>query len=429
MLKTSEKLRNTTIYQVFVRNHTASGTFKALIPDLDRIKELGVEIVYLLPIHPIGKKNRKGTLGSPYSIQNYREINPEYGTLADFKALIDATHEKNMKLMIDVVYNHTSRDSHLLKTHPEWFYVDKNGQFNNRVGEWWDVTDFDFFKDKGLWVELADTLRYYAELGVDGFRCDVASLVPIDFWQYARKEVAKVNKKVIWLSESVHGSFVKYIRDLGFNSWSESEIYQAFDMAYDYDVYPYMEAYLLGKRPLKDYLEAITRQDEVYPKNYIKMKNLENHDCERIAKLVQNNPAKLLNWYGFSFFQKGANMIYAGGEYSADHRPDLFDKDTVVRHEDISEFLKKLIKIKKRPAFATGIYRVEIPTIDGVAYNTFENNQEKWVGIFNVGLATGSLAVKIEDGTYRNQLTQKSVKVKNGQIELSNDPIVIRILK
>ncbi len=110
---TPTSLRQTVIYQVYNRNHNESGTFHELIQDLHCIKSLGVDILYLLPIHPIGQKDKKGSLGCPYSIQNYREVNPEYGTLEDFKALIKATHEHDMKLMIDVVFNHTSRDSHL----------------------------------------------------------------------------------------------------------------------------------------------------------------------------------------------------------------------------------------------------------------------------------------------------------------------------
>jgi len=429
MNKTSIKLRNNTLYQIFVRNHTPEGTFKGLIKDLDRIKDLGVDILYLLPIHPIGEKNRKGSLGSPYSVKNYREINPELGSLNDFLDLIEETHKRNMKLIIDVVFNHTSRDSMLLKAHPEWFYKDQNGQFNNRVGEWWDITDFDYTKDKNLWIELADTLKYYTTLGVDGFRCDVASLVPIDFWKYARKEVSKINRKTIWISESVHGGFVKYIRDLGFEAWSESEIYQVFDMAYEYDVQPYFDGYLKGQRPLKDYLEAIARQDEIYPANYVKMKNLENHDFERIAAYVKDNQFKILNWFGFSFFQKGAFMLYAGGEYSSSHRPDLFEKDLMKRNNDISEYLKKLIKIKKRSVFSSGIYQVNIPEIDGVGYNTFENEQEIWHGIFNVGQVSGRIKTKLEDGLYRNQLSGKMLKVENGLIDLIQDPIVIKIMK
>jgi glycosidase len=397
--------------------------------DLDRIKALGTDIVYLLPIQPIGVKNRKGTLGSPYSIRDYRAINPELGTLADFQSLIAAVHAHKMQLMLDVVYNHTSRDSVLLKTHPEWFYKNAKGEFANRVGEWWDVTDFYYTKDLGLWKELADTLAYFATLGVDGFRCDVASLVPVDFWLYARKVVAKVKKNVVWLSESVHGSFLKYIRDLGFGAWSEAEIYQAFDMAYDYDVQPYMEQYLLGKRPLRDYLEALRRQEEMYPANYVKMKHLENHDCTRIAEYVKNDLDKVRNWNAFSFFQKGSILLYAGTEYASDKRPDLFEKDVFVKKTDITALIQKLTKLKKKPIFANGIYTIELPEVDGVVYNHFHDSSESWHGIFNLGQVQGSIVVKLPDGTYLNYLGGTKITVKNSQITLGKTPIIIRHLQ
>ncbi|MFA5006162.1 MAG: alpha-amylase family glycosyl hydrolase [Candidatus Izemoplasmatales bacterium] len=429
MKRTSPKLRNLTIYQVFVRNHTPEGDFAGLRHDLDRIRDLGVDFVYLLPIHPIGVKNRKGSLGSPYSIRDYREINPEYGTMADFQTLVDDVHAHGMKLMIDVVFNHTSRDSRLLMEHPEWFYRNEKGDFANRVGEWWDVTDFDFRKDKALWVELADTLRFYAQMGVDGFRCDVASLVPVAFWTYARKIVAKVNPRVVWLSESVHGGFVKYIRDRGFDAWSEAEVFQAFDMAYDYDVQPFMEQYLKGARPLREYLEALRRQEEIYPRDYVKMHNVENHDNPRIAALVGNDPAKIRNWHAFTFFLKGSAMVYAGAEYSSDVRSDLFEKDPIVRKDDISGLIRTLAKLKKRPIFANGVFDVVAPAVDGVAITTFEDAKEKIVGIFNLGQVEGSVAVPIADGRYRDLLGGRPFRVEGGAVVLGHDPVAVRIAK
>jgi cyclomaltodextrinase len=429
MEKTSIILRNKLLYQVFVRNHTPEGTFRALIGDLDRIRALGTDIVYLLPIHPIGKKNRKGSIGSPYSIFDYREINSDLGTKEDFQALIEAIHGRKMKLMIDVVYNHTSRDSRLLKTHPEWFYKNENGVFANRVGEWWDVTDFDFHADKALWTELADTLKSYAEMGVDGFRCDVASLVPLKFWAYARKIVSQANKQVIWLSESVHGGFIKYIRDSGFGAASEAEIFQVFDMAYDYDTQPYFEGYLKGKRPLRDYLESVARQEEIYPANYVKMKNLENHDIDRIAGMVHGDKEKILNWTALAFLQKGAVMLYAGEEFCAEKRPDLFEKDVFERKDDISAFIAQLAHIKKRPVFADGIWKINIPEVDGVACNTVENQKEKWIGIFNVGLADGEIPVDLPDGKHINRLTGKAIWITQGKMPLVHDPVLLKITK
>lgn len=428
MKKTKVDLRNLVIYQVYVRNHTEEGTFKALINDLDRIQALGVDMVYLLPVHPIGVKNRKGTLGSPYSIQDYNLINPELGTLEDFQELINEVHARKMKIMIDEVLNHTSRDSRLLKEHPEYFYKNEKGEFANRVGEWWDVTDLDY-SNKGLWKEISDSLVRYAEMGIDGYRMDVASLVPLDFWAYARKKVAKVNPKMIWLSESVHGSFARYIRNIGFDCASESEIYQVFDMAYDYDVYPDLEAYIRKEEPLKYYLKALERQEEIYPANYVKIKYLENHDCKRIASYLDNDYDKVLNYTGFIAFQKGAFFLYGGEEYMALKQPSLFDKDVIDKNTDISEFIKKLTKMKKRKVFSSGKYDIHFPEVDGVAYQTFENEKEKYIGIFNLGQVEGKIKVDLNDGVYPNKLHSARVKVENGEMELKKHPVVIALRK
>ncbi len=426
MEKTNPNLRNLVIYQIYVRNYSTQGSFQAIIDDLDRIKTLGVDIIYLLPIHPIGELDRKGSLGSPYSIQDYRAINPELGTIDNFRRLIDEIHEQKMMLMIDIVFNHTSKDSRVLKEHPEWFYKNDQGEFYSRVGDWSDVADCDFGSGKELWDELTNTLVVYADMGVDGFRADVASLVPLDFWKYARKIVSKDYRNIIWLSESVHGSFVKAIRDSGYECSSESEMFQVFDMVYDYDVEPLFIAYLEKKRPFKDYLEAIARQDEIYPGNYVKLKNIENHDTRRIADYLNNDLDKILNWTGFSFFQKGATMIYNGQEFTSDVRLSLFEKTQIVKHKDISQFIMKLTKIKKRKVFASGVYQVHFPEIDGVAYNTFEDDKEKIIGIFNVGSMEGKIKIDLEDGKYRNYLTGKTFYIKDGSLTLSNDPLVIR---
>ena len=187
-VNTSESYRELVMYSVFVRNYSEEGTFEGVRKDLDRIKALGVDIIWLLPIHPVGKKARKGTLGSPYAISDYRGINPEFGTPDDFRRLVAAIHERGMKCVIDVVYNHTSPDSWLAVNHPEWFYHKPDGSFGNRIGDWSDVIDLDY-GNKELWDYQIETLKMWAEI-VDGFRCDVASFVPVEFWLQARAAVA-----------------------------------------------------------------------------------------------------------------------------------------------------------------------------------------------------------------------------------------------
>ena len=187
---TEKTLRNQVLYSIYVRNYSEAGTFAAVQADLDRIKALGTDIIWLLPIHPTGEKHRKGTLGSPYAIRDYRAVNPEFGTLDDFRHLVDAIHDRGMKCIIDVVYNHTSPDSWLAEHHPEWFFHKPDGSLGNRFGDWWDVADLDY-SHMELWEYQIETLKYWARL-VDGFRCDVASAVPLAFWREAREQVERV---------------------------------------------------------------------------------------------------------------------------------------------------------------------------------------------------------------------------------------------
>ena len=422
--KTSVSLRNTFIYQIFVRNYSEEGTFKEVQKDLDRIKELGVDYVYLLPIHEIGEEQRKGDLGSPYAIKDYYSINHEYGRLEDFEALVEAVHEKGMKVMMDIVFNHTSPDSKLLKEHPEYFYQNEEGNFANRVGDWWDITDFDYTKDKELWRYLIDNLLYWTKKGVDGFRFDVASFLPLEFLEQAHEEVLEENPDSLFLSESVHGHFLRFIRNQGFECLSESEIYQVFDMAYDYDVHDYFLEYVQGKISLNNYLEEVIRQDEVYPKNYVKMKNLENHDNLRLAGLVKGDPVKIDAWTSFLFFTKGATMIYAGQEFSAEHTPTLFDKDTVDwSGRDISLLIRKLSDLSHQEIFARGVYDVHLLDQDVICASYTYEDKELY-GVFNVGHIKEDISLPVDDGVYTNLLTSNTFEVKDGVLANTLEPVI-----
>jgi glycosidase len=407
--ETSISLRNQVIYQIYPRQYSKEGTFEAVTNDLDRIKDLGVDIIYFLPIHPIGEKGRKGVDGCPYSISDYYGIAEELGTLEDFKTLCDRAHQKGLKVMIDIVFNHTSRDSLLTKTHPEWFYKNEDKTFANRVGEWTDVTDLTY-EDRAQWDYLIDNLVYWASL-VDGFRCDVAPLVPLEFWKEAREAVEKVSKGHIWLTESVHYGFISYLRSLGFDAYSDGEMYQVFDIAYDYDIDPLFEGYLKGDHTLDQYLNEVMKQEAMYPANYIKLRAYENHDKSRLrAKSKSNNQFK--NLLALSFFLKGTPMLYNGVEVMSTKTLTLFDKDPIDwhEHEDITPFLKRLTSLKKHPLLSQGY-----PTLhqsEGGVVMSYEDSFQKIVGLFNVEEVTLK-NIPLEDGTYVNALNQETITIKN----------------
>ena len=422
--KTNTTLRNKVIYSIYVRNHTEEGTFTAIIPDLPRIKGLGVDIIWLMPIHPIGEEMRKGLAGSPYAIADYRGINPEYGSMEDFENLVQAIRETGMKVMIDVVLNHTSPDSVLVKEHPEWFYRRRNGRMGNKVGEWYDVVDLDY-AHKGLWTYQIDTLKMWAEK-VDGFRCDVASLVPLDFWLKAREEVDQVNPNLIWLAESVHTSFLRQHRDRRNVGLSDNEVFQAFDITYDYDVHNFFEDYLWEEITLKSYLEILMFQDGIYPLNYVKLKFLENHDHPRFRTYVEQ-PQRVRNWTAFLYFQKGTTLLYAGQEFGIKKLPDLFNKDVIPWAEadmDLTSLIQKLSQFKQEACLREGSYSLEAEENSNAVVGEYEHEGKSVHGIFNLNGQANVVKTSAPDGKYQNLLDDVTYTVRGGVLLTQGEPII-----
>ncbi len=422
---TDLKLRTYTFYQVFPRQHSKAQNFQGVIDDLDRIKDLGADVLYLLPIHPIGKKARKGSKGSPYSILDYYQIHEDLGTLEDFKQLVSESHKRGLKVMIDIVFNHTSRDSKLVFEKPEWFYKNEHGDFANRVGDWSDITDLDF-KHRGVWDYLIDVLMYWAKM-VDGFRCDVAPLLPLDFWLEAREKVSKINPNMIWLTESVHPGFIKYLRDMGYDCFSDAEMYQAFDICYDYDIFDHMTAYLEDPKKLPIWLSEIERQDVSYPRNYVKLRSFENHDQKRLRSKVRDE-AHFIQMIALNFFLKGSPFIYAGEEHQVTKEPSLFEDDLVPWNNDasIEPIIKRFAALKKQPIFMHGNFHMHHK--EKVAVMSYTYQHQFLLGIFNLEHET-AIKVPLNDGVYTNFYDESDIIVQKGIIQLDERPIIIDTLK
>lgn len=425
-LSTQKTTRNLVIYQVFTRNYK-DGTFRAVEEDLERIQALGADYVYLLPIQPSGTKNRKGSMGSPYAIRDYRAIDPVQGTMEDFVRLTESVHARGMKIMIDVVYNHTAPDSWLAENHPEWFYHKPDGSFGNRIGDWWDVIDLDY-SNPGLWEYQIDTLKLWARY-VDGFRCDVAPMIPLEFWRQAREAVAQIRPDCLWLAESVEPEMVKECRAQGIPMSSDGELYQVFDILYDYDIYHKMVGVATGKNSLSDYLERVNLQEAVYPENFCKLRCLENHDRPRAAALYPEQ-GQLLNWTAWNYFANGAAMLYMGQEYRAEHHPTLFDRDTVdfAPEWDISPFLAALAEIKRAPIFAQGSFTAQaIGKDQDVIFAVRQMQGSKCVGIFSTTARRQPLTADLPNGTYRNLLTGGTIDVFEKTFLYSGSPAIFYV--
>ena len=421
---TDPRLQNAVLYSVFVRNHTPEGTFRSIIPDLPRIRSLGTDILWLMPVHPIGHIRRKGTMGSPYAISDYRAVNPEYGSLDDLKALIDAVHENGMRCIIDVVYNHTSPDSVLFRTHPEYFYRKPDGMPGNRIADWSDIIDLDYAHE-GLRDYQTETLLYWADL-VDGFRCDVASLVPASFWERARAEIAAKKPDFIWLAESSHLSFSIAVRRRGLYTALDSELFRVFDMEYEYDIREVLERYLGGRTTLSNWLDMLNFQEFAYPAGYNKMRFLENHDLPRIASLVPDETS-LQNFTAMLYFLKGAVLLYAGQEKAVRRRPDLFDKDPVNWSTgiDLSSLLAVLGGIRKDYLHPDDLFFAEGADECEIAVCQRDNKKTRKIGVFSLRGRRGDVPVNAPDGMYTNLIDRSELSVRGGYLHSDGMPVIL----
>ncbi len=419
-----KELKNQIIFQVFTRNFTKEGTFKSLINKLDYIKDLGTDIVYLLPINPIGEINRKGDLGSPYSISDYETINPELGSLEDFKELINATHTKGMKIMIDIVFNHTSYASKLFCEHHEWFYKTKTGKVSSKCEDWSDVIDLNYENNEQLVDYLIGVLTYYKELGVDGFRFDVVSLLGENFFIKLRDVFLKKYPSTILLGEAIDAGFLNYIRKTFKLGVSDNDLFNyGFDVLYQYNTFNELRSYLETNNLdyLTQYKILIAYEGAYNPINALRLRCIENHDQKRLIEFT-NNILKMHNLAAFSLFMKGPALIYNGLETKADHHLSLFTKDLLDLSIDEKwfNFIKKLILLKKSEI---NLYLEEsqVDTSSGehlIILNRYQNEKYDVLGIFNLtGKKSLIKSTFLVNGLYKDLISDKIIEIKNNEIE------------
>lgn len=328
-----EWTHNANIYEVNVRQITPEGTFNAFAEHLPRLKEMGVEILWFMPIHPIGVVNRKGTLGSYYSIKDFRGINPEFGTMEDFKNLVNKIHELDMKIILDWVANHTAWDHHWTVTNPEFYTRDENGNFIAPNPDWSDVKDLDF-GNRELWdAMIADMLFWVRDVNVDGFRCDVAYLVPTEFWELAATELNKV-KPVFMLAEAEYPP-------LNVN---------AFHMSYGWRFHHMMNAIAQGEQNVSS-LDEYFFIDSMgkFPIGSYKMQFIDNHDENSWNGTVYERLGEGKKSFAvLAATTPGMFLIYNGQEAVLDQRLEFFEKDTInwsdLRYED---FYRRLLLLKR----------------------------------------------------------------------------------
>ncbi len=399
--------RNATIYEVNIRQFTPEGTFKALEKELPRLQKMGVGILWVMPINPLGKKNRKGSLGSYYSVSDYYEVNPEYGTKQDFKDLVKKTHELGMKIIVDWVANHTAWDNPLIDKHPEWYKKDSTGKIIPPVADWSDVAALDYSQE-GLYEYMTDALSYWIkEADIDGYRCDVAGMMPIDYWNVAVPELRKI-KPIFMLAEEEK----PVMHDT------------AFDATYSWGIHHIMNDIAKGKKTADKIDSAYTSEKALYGSDDYRMRFTSNHDENSWkGSEYERMGGGARTFAVFTFTFPGIPLVYSGQEAAMNKRLRFFDKDTIPWNGYVLEpFYTTLMQLKKTNSLIasgdSGGAFIKVPTSKDKQVYTFLRTKgtKKMFVLLNFSESDQSVELKGSDfgGKYKELFTGQEKEWKAG---------------
>jgi cyclomaltodextrinase len=369
-----EKSKNATIYEVNIRQYTPEGTFKAFMNHIPRLKKLGVDILWIMPIHPIGEKNRKGSKGSYYAVKDYKAVNPEFGTNEDFRKLVEVAHANDMLLILDWVANHTAWDNPWIESNPEWYTKDSTGNIIAPVEDWTDVADLNY-DNAEMRAAMTDALVYWVkEFNIDGYRCDVASMVPNDFWESARDAMEEV-KPVFMLAEA-----------------EEPELHQkAFDANYAWELHHIMNEISKGNQNANHLRKYFKKEPTRFADSVYRMGFTTNHDENSWNGTVfERMPDSYKTFAVFTYAAPTFPLIYSGQEVGLDKRLKFFEKDTIDwKEHELTALYTKLNDLKHNtPALWNGRYGGVIDTIKTNAPKkifafTRQKEDSKVLAIFN----------------------------------------------
>jgi glycosidase len=331
---------NRPIYEVNIRQFSPEGNFKAVTRKISGLKELGVGTLWLMPVNPIGVKNRKGSLGSYYSIRDYYGINPEFGTEKDFEELVREAHRNGMPVIIDWVANHTAWDNPLIAEHPEWYTTDSSGKIISPVPDWSDVADLNYEQKELREYMIGAMLHWIKKYDIDGFRCDVAEMVPLSFWREAVSAL-RVEKNVLMLAEG-----------------ENPELHRAgFNLTYSWKIYHTMNAVASGRENPSRVTELLKSEQKEYPPSALRLRFITNHDenswngtvFERFGNAVKTFTV-------FYLTLPGVPLVYTGQEYGLSKRLRFFDKDTVNAADmEIRDLFRNILSLRENsPAASEG---------------------------------------------------------------------------
>ena len=328
-------VRDGVIYEIYPRAFSPQGNLNAITARLDGLKDLGVTILWLMPIHPIGQEKKKGTIGSPYAVRDYYAINPDYGTADDLKRLVREAHARGLKVIIDIVANHTSWDSVLMKK-PQFYKRDDKGNITYPY-DWYDIAALNY-SNQELRRYMTDMLKYWIrEFDLDGFRCDVAAELPTDFWENARRELERVKPDIVMLAEAHKAELMV----------------SAFDLDYSWPLHSALTQVLQGRARASTLREEWEKEVKEWPRGALHMRFSDNHDERRAIARFGEQAALAAS--AFVFTLDGVPMIYNGmevGDTTESGAPALFEKLPIFwsiaeRRPEFPRFYKQIMTLRR----------------------------------------------------------------------------------
>ena len=385
------------LYEMNVRQLTKAGTFKAAMRHLRYLKDVGVDVVWLMPIYPIGVVERKGSLGSYYSISDYCDVNPEFGSMTDFDAFVKEAHKLGIKVLLDWVANHTARDAKWLKSRPmSWYERDEQGAAKV-PWDWSDTAKLNY-AEKAVWQGQIDAMKFWVtEHNVDGFRCDMAMLVPLEFWQEARKELQSVKSDIFMLAEAEGAGF--------FNN--------AFDACYGWELHHAMVDVAKGNSrvwALRDKIYSVVNNN---PQTSMHMSFTSNHDENSWSGSEQSRFGDALEAMTALTFvlPKSLPLIYTGQEIGYDHSFAFFDKDAMPKFKanEATEKYRRLCEMKHNFSALSsadkGSSFVEINTNAPDCLLAFVRENEQGRVVYIANLSPYKIFADFHTGIYAGEYT------------------------
>ena len=385
-----EWMNNAIIYEANLRQGTASRDLQGLRKELPRLKELGVDIVWLMPIHPISEKNRKGGLGSYYAVRDYKAVNPEFGTMKDLKELVADAHELGMKVILDEVCNHTGCDNPWVTDHPEYYARNEKGEMYGPF-DWTDTYKLDY-SNPATREAMSDVLQYWIkEADIDGYRCDVAGEVPTDFWEEVRPKLEKI-KPVFMLAESSKPELLRKAFDADY-AWPMKDVFNAIANTKGVNSYAKTHGQKLPEMNAQNIPALLKQQKSDYPYGSVHMNMITNHDLNSWEGTEFDRYGDGAKAFAvLSYTLPGMNMLYTGQEVGFDHPFEFFEQDNVqpdYTRNEYTRFYEKLNAVKhlnkalaaSEPLHHTNFIESENPD---VLTFTRQNGRDKVLVIVNL---------------------------------------------